>query len=472
MIPVSTFAGLTVAVFGLARSGLAAGRALLAGGARVAAWDDGETARQKAAAAGLPLVDLSTADWRDFSALILAPGVPLTHPAPHWTVEKARAASVEIIGDTELFFREKAKTGAQSKIIGITGTNGKSTSTALTAHVLRQAGLRVAMGGNIGEAVLGLPPFADIDAYVLEMSSYQIDLAPSGRCYVAALLNITPDHLDRHGSLDNYAAIKERLVTEAECAVINLDDARCRAIASRHRALCKPVIATSTTNRAGDCSHGFIAKGSSVFLAQQLGPDKKLGDIAHVGALRGTHNMQNALAALAIATVVDNETPWVDHFRAFETFPGLAHRLQQVARLGNVLFVNDSKATNADSTEKALSSFDRDIYWIAGGRAKEGGIGSLAPFFPRIACAYLIGEAAESFASALQPAVPAKIAKTLAAAVPQAAADAAASGRPEPVVLLSPACASFDQFADFEARGSAFIEAVRRLPGVEPFGGA
>jgi len=245
MIAVTTFAGRAVAVFGMARSGLAAAKALVAGGAKVACWDDGTRGQAAAQAAGLPLADLREADWSSFAALVLTPGVPLTHPEPHWTVKRAKAAGVEVIGDTELFFRELAGQPAATrpKTVAITGTNGKSTTTALAAHLLRHAGRRVAMGGNIGEAVLGLEPFSKVDVYVLELSSYQIDLTPTLIADVGILLNLSPDHLDRHGKMEGYAAVKERLVAGAKLAVVGLDDPWCRAAAARLLAAGKPLMA-------------------------------------------------------------------------------------------------------------------------------------------------------------------------------------------------------------------------------------
>ena len=455
MIPVSIFRGQRVAVFGLARSGIASARALLAGGADVTVWDDGVAGQDRARADGLPLVGLHEADWSQFQALILAPGVPLTHPAPHWTVLRAKEAGVPVIGDTELFFKQHAADGAKSKIIGITGTNGKSTTTALTAHLLKEAGFRTAMGGNIGEAVLGLPPFAETDAYVIELSSYQIDLSPSIHCHAAALLNITPDHLDRHGTLEHYAAVKARIFSNMradDTAVIGADDAHCRAIAA---ALSGPrVVPVSVEQR-------IEAPGISGADNRLFEGEVELADLAGNDALRGPHNWQNAAAAFALARAAGADP---DRLRAgLKSFPGLAHRMQVVRRIGNVLFVNDSKATNADAAAKALAAYD-DIYWIAGGLSKEGGLAGLELYFPKIRRAYLVGKASVEFARQIGPAIPHRDLETIAAAVAAAAGDAAGDGSQSPVVLLSPACASFDQFKDFEQRGNAFTAAVAALP--------
>jgi UDP-N-acetylmuramoylalanine--D-glutamate ligase len=399
--------------------------------------------------------------------LVLAPGVPLTHPKPHWTVECARSAGVPIIGDMQLFYLEHRHRRASAKIVAITGTNGKSTTTALTAHVLEAAGLRVAQGGNIGEAVLGLDDFGQIDAYVLELSSYQIDLSPELRAHAAVLLNLTPDHLDRHGTMEHYAEVKERLVAHAETAVVGVDDAWCRAIAERRRRMGGKLVSITVEGVSRLVGDGMTAEGTRI-ASTAGGKVETIGDLAGVGSLRGAHNMQNALAAIALASAAAPDVPVHRHLEACRSFPGLAHRLQQVARIGHVLFVNDSKATNADSTEKALASFASGIYWILGGRPKAGGITMLAPYFSRIERCFLIGEATEAFAATLEGKVGYERCGRLDVAVAraaEAAANAAGTSGEEKVVLLSPACASFDQFADFEARGCAFVEIVDRLAG-------
>ena len=463
MIPVTIFAGRDVAVLGLGLSGIAASRALAAGGARVLAWDDTEAARDKAAAAGVSLHDLGSADWTKIAALVLAPGIPLTHPEPHWSVKKAREAQVEVIGDTELFFREREKQGSQAKIVVITGTNGKSTTTALTAHLLQIAGRPVALGGNIGRAVLDLPSFADDLTYVLELSTFQLDLTPSLRADAAALLNIAPDHLDRHGTLENYAAIKARIfagLPAGGTAVIGVDDAYSRAIAD---ALDGP-FAVERIAVGRPVETGVWAK-DGVLIEVDKGRQRGRVSLAGIGSLRGAHNWQNAAVAYALARSQGLDAATVA--KGFASFAGLAHRMQQVARAGSVLFVNDSKATNADAAAKALAAFT-DIYWILGGRPKSGGIAGLEPFFPRIARAYLIGEAADAFAAQLGTAVDHMHCGTLARAVEAASADARRSDAKEPVVLLSPACASYDQFANFEARGQSFRDHVMSLDGVSP----
>ena len=461
MIRVTTFAGKSVALFGLGASGNATALALVAGGARVSAWDDNADARAKAGAAGVPVIDLATADWSEFSALVLAPGVPLTHPEPHWTVARARDAGVEVIGDIELFCRERARHAPGAPFVAITGTNGKSTTTALLAHLLRAAGRDVAMGGNIGTPILALPEPAADRVHVVEMSSFQIDLTPSLAPTVGILLNLTPDHLDRHGTMDNYAAIKERLVTTAVHAAIGVDDSYCRAIAGRLRDTGRNLDAFSVEQSIPD---GWSVDGTRLVSgASWAGLNGAFADLAGIGTLRGRHNAQNALAA-SIAVLRLGVRP-EQITAALASFPGLPHRMEQVGRAGRVLFINDSKATNADSTNKALAAFPRDIYWIAGGKAKEGGIDSLRSYFPRIAKAYLIGEAATAFAATLGTDVPHEHSGTLAAAVEAAARDASQSSGSEPVVLLSPACASYDQFKNFEQRGDSFRQLVAALPG-------
>jgi len=462
MIPITTFAGKNVAVFGLGKSGLLSAQALSAGGAKVVVYDDNAKSVAEAKAAGLHAQDLCTLDWSSIAALVLAPGVPLTHPKPHWSVELARKAKVEVIGDIELFCRERAKTGAQCPLVAITGTNGKSTTTALIAHLLKSAGRDVELGGNIGVPVLALAPFSAGRHYVLEVSSYQIDLAPSLKPTVGVLLNVTEDHLDRHGTMQNYAAIKERLVAQVEqTAVIGVDDDWTRAAAKRIAQAGKTVARISVL---GSLPDGFYAEGSRILHAVS-GKAETVAELAGIGSLRGLHNAQNAGAAIAACLALGVGLTAIQSGLA--NFPGLAHRMQQVGRKDNVLFVNDSKATNADSAAKALASF-HDIFWIAGGKPKTGGIVSLASFFPRIAKAYLIGEAAEDFAKTLDGKVPCAIVGTLDQAVPLAARDAEASGRREPVVLLSPACASFDQYPNFEVRGKAFTDLVKALPGISP----
>jgi UDP-N-acetylmuramoylalanine--D-glutamate ligase len=473
MISATTFAGRQVAVFGLGRSGNATCAALAAGGARVAAWDDNSAARAETARLGYPVVDLAAADWTAFAALVLAPGVPLTHPEPHWTVARARAAGVEVIGDVEIFFRERMEASPTAPVIAVTGTNGKSTTTALIAHVLSSAGRDVQMGGNIGTAILSLAPPAAGRCHVIEMSSFQIDLTPSLRPTVGVLLNVTPDHLDRHGPADDpaqamqsYAAIKARLIAQSTSFVVSHDDVWCRAAIAEARQAGGSGLEISIRERADV----YYQDGALHLGGDASSPAVRLTGI---GTLRGAHNGQNAAAALAAAMLI-GVTP-AEAARAMASYPGLPHRMEEVGRLaaqgGDVLFINDSKATNADSTEKALASFPAAIHWILGGKPKEGGITSLAAYFPRIARAYLIGEASEAFAATLQGQVPCERSGTLEAALAAARRNAAAAPGPgERIVLLSPACASYDQFKSFEHRGDEFRRLVGAIPGVVPPG--
>src|SRR6476620_2748647 len=426
MIPVAIFAGRDVAVFGLGISGIAAAHALAAGGSRVLAWDDTAAARDKAAAQGVTLHDLALADWSTIAALVLAPGISLTHPEPYWSVKKALQAGVEVIGDTELFFRERTRQGASAKVVVITGTNGKSTTTALTAHLLQVGGRAVALGGNIGRAVLDLPPFAAGLIYVLELSTFQIDLTPSLAPDAAALLNITPDHLDRHGTMEIYAAIKGRVFTGLPAdstAVIGVDDDYCRAVAD---ALAGP-FALKRIAVGRPVETGVWVK-DGILTEVEKGVERGRLSLDGIGSLRGAHNWQNAATAYALAR---------------------------------------SQGLDASTIAKGLGTF-ADIYWILGGRPKSGGLAGLEPFFPRIARAYLIGEAADAFAAQLGADVDHVQCGTLPRAIEAATVDAKRSRGKEPVVLLSPACASYDQFANFEARGQSFREFVLRLDGVSP----
>ncbi|MGF9691706.1 MULTISPECIES: UDP-N-acetylmuramoyl-L-alanine--D-glutamate ligase [unclassified Rhizobium] len=458
MIPVTTFSNRKVALFGLGGSGLATAKALVAGGADVTAWDDNPDSVAKAQAEGIATADLHGIDWSSQSAFVLSPGVPLTHPKPHWTVDLARTAGVEIIGDVELFVRERRAHAPDCPFIAITGTNGKSTTTALIAHILRSSGRDTQLGGNIGTAVLTLDPPQAERFYVVECSSYQIDLAPTIDPTAGILLNLTPDHLDRHGTMQHYAEVKERLVAGSRTAIVGVDDSHSGLIADR---LERAGVAVTRISRRSVLADGLFAQGSEIILAKD-GTAETVADLAGIATLRGSHNAQNATAAIAACLSVGVSSD--DIRRGLQSFPGLKHRMQPVGRAGAVTFVNDSKATNADAAAPALSSYDR-IYWIAGGLPKSGGIASLAPLFPHIVKAYLIGEAAPEFAATLGEAVAYEISGTLERAVAHAAADAQAHGG-DCVVMLSPACASFDQFRNFEVRGEQFVSLVAGLDGV------
>ncbi len=464
MIPITSFAGKTVAVFGLGGSGLASCHALKAGGAEVIAGDDGADRLAEAAKAGFTTANLRTVSWANFAALVLTPGVPLTHPAPHWSVLMAREAGVEVIGDIELFCRERRRHAPDAPFVAITGTNGKSTTTALIAHLMRVAGYDTQMGGNIGTAILSLEPPRMGRVHVIEMSSYQIDLTPSLDPTVGILLNVSEDHIDRHGTIARYAAVKERLAAGVKpqgTSIVGVDDGWSRAAADRLDQAGKRVVRISVKNPLPD---GIYVEHETIVRAAG-GARSEVARIGGIGSLRGLHNAQNAACAAACALALGVREDVLQ--KGLRSFPGLAHRMEQVGRRGKVLFVNDSKGTNADAAAHALSSF-ADIFWIAGGKPKLGGITGLAEFFPRIRKAYLIGEAAAEFAETLGDRVPHEISETLDVAVDRAATDAEASGLADPVVLLSPACASFDQYRNFEIRGARFRDLVQALPGVKP----
>jgi UDP-N-acetylmuramoylalanine--D-glutamate ligase len=452
MIDVTCFRNDRVAVLGLARSGLAAAEALQRGGARVLAWDDAPAKRDAAAARGVPVVDLATADLAGVKALVLSPGIPATFPTPHKIAARARSAGIEIIGDIELL----ALSCRTARYAGITGTNGKSTTTALLGHILKAAGIRVAIGGNLGIAALLLETLGADGVYVLEMSSYQLELTKSLAFDVAVLLNITPDHLDRHGGMDGYIAAKERIFagqSARQAAIIGVDDVICRGIAAKLAAAGHKVVPIS----AETATPGGVYVVEGQLIDDTDHAQRGVLDLAEAERLPGRHNWQNAAAAFAAARALGVAA--ADAVQGIKSFPGLAHRQELVATIDGVRYINDSKATNADATAKALACYD-DICWIAGGVAKEGGIASLASYFPRIRHAFLIGEAAPAFATTLAGKVPSTRSGDLATALRQAH-DAARQGG---TVLLSPACASFDQFTDFEARGDAFRRLVEALP--------
>lgn len=435
MITTPAFAGQRYAVLGLARSGMAAVESLLAGGAHVTAWDSREEPR-RALEGRIELADPLSIDLTGFDGVVVSPGVPLnSHPiAAH-----AAAAGVPVIGDIELFALARPHLPAH-RVVGITGTNGKSTTTALVHHVLQSAALPTRMGGNIGLPVLGQPPLPPGGVYVLELSSYQIDLTKSLACDVAALLNITPDHLDRYDGFDSYAASKARLFElqqDNQAAVFGVGDPETRAVAEREQARHTP-----GTVR--------IVDGSDLIQLQPNWP-----------TLQGPHNLQNAAVAVAIAEALGlTPAQWGP---ALASFRGLPHRMERVAETGGVLFINDSKATNPASTAPALAAFplhpEKRIHWIVGGLPKGDALDECAPHFGNVAAAYTIGEAGPLFAELLSPHMPVTRSEMMCDAIQQAMAAA----KPGDVILLSPACASFDQFRDYEARGDSFRQIVLAL---------
>lgn len=445
MIPVNTYQNQSVGVFGLGRSGIAAVHALAAGGAEVLAWDDNP---EKTTSDDLFIQDLYRTDLSKLSTLVVAPGVPLDHPLP----AKAKRSGCAIVGDIELFQLARAELPAH-QLVAVTGTNGKSTTTALLGHVLAMAQRPVAVGGNIGIPVLNLQPLPAGGIYVFEVSSFQLDLTSTLDADIAILLNLTADHLDRHGSLQAYMGAKAHLFEmqgEDQIAVISVDDDKCGAIAADLRQTVVPISVKEITESGVSVLDGTLWDGMD-------GTPEAGSDLSRCRALRGSHNWQNAAAVFAAAHLLGVPADTIT--KAFESFPGLPHRLQPVVEAAGVLFVNDSKASNFDAASKALSAYD-EIFWIVGGRLKgTPELNGLAVGLEHVRKAYLIGESAEILGSFLARKVPWENSQTIENAVETAARDAAASGGG--VVLLAPAAASFDQFENFERRGEAFIEAAR-----------
>jgi len=458
MIAAHAFRGKKTAVFGLARTGISAARALLQGGAEVVAWDDAQAKRKDASAVlgtGVQLADLAMMDWTKIAALVLSPGVPLHFPAPHPVVRAARDAGCEVIGDVELFFRARRANFPETKLVLVTGTNGKSTTTALIGHLVREAGLAVQVGGNIGMAALDLEQLGPGGVYVLEMSSYQLDLTGPTGADVAVWLNITPDHIDRHGSLSGYVAAKRRIfdgLAQNGTAVAGIDDVHGVNVCDALRA-CGVRVNPIAVEHAPVKPGVYVQDG--ILYDALSGEPQQVTDLRRLTRLPGAHNWQNAAAAYAAALALGISRAQI--VRGLESFAGLAHRMEEVGRVKGVRFINDSKATNADATARALACYE-GVYVILGGVPKEGGIDSLVQFFPRIRKAYLIGQAADAFAGTLEGWAPYQKCGDLANAVSASARDAAQED--EAVVLLSPACASFDQFENFEARGEMFRKLV------------
>ena len=432
MISSRAFAGRRYAVLGLARSGLATVEALVASGAGVTAWDDREEARDEAMALGADIGNPLEIDLIGFAGVVVSPGVPLNR---HPIAAHAREAHVPVIGDIELFAEARGDLPPH-KVVGITGTNGKSTVTALVTHMLESAGFPVLMGGNIGLPILTREPLPDGGVYVLELSSYQIDLSHSLACDVAVLTNLSPDHLDRYDGFTGYTASKARLFSlqhRDQVAIVAVDDDPSKMIASRigHR------------------------------LYRVSGKDIDPVDQARWPALQGPHNAQNAVCAIAVCRVLGLNDEQIE--RGLATYTSLPHRMELVGEVGGVSWFNDSKATNAASAAPALAAFppapDQRLHWIAGGKAKGDGLAACRPWFSHVKRAYLIGEAMEPFAAEIGDALPVDLAGDMATAV----AHAAATARPGDIVLLSPACASFDQFTDYEQRGDVFRGLVRTL---------
>lgn len=435
MIVSPAFAGKRYAVLGLARSGMTAVETLLASGAHVMAWDNRDEPRQ-ALAGRVELADPVTADISGYDGVVVSPGIPLNR---HPIASAAQRAGVPVIGDIELFALARPSLPAH-RVVGITGTNGKSTTTSLVHHLLEKAGVPARMGGNIGVPILGTDPLPEGGVYVLELSSYQIDLTRSLDCDVAALLNITPDHLDRYDGFAAYAASKARLFTMQGAehdAVFGSGDAETAAIAS------------TEANRRG-LDHVRIVDGARLTTLQKKWP-----------SLQGPHNLQNAAVAVAIVEALGiKPEQWK---RAMRNFRGLPHRMERVAEADGVFYINDSKATNPASAAPALAAFPPDpeprIHWIVGGLPKGDDLDECAPYFGNLAAAYTIGDAGPRFAEILAPYTQVHRSEMMAEAI----REAMAAARPGDVVMLSPACASFDQFRDYEARGEVFRQIVEAL---------
>lgn len=440
MIKITEFTGQKVGVFGLGKAGDAAAAALKAGGAKVFKWDDAISADDKKTR---NIKHYKYWDWKQLKALVLSPGIPLTHPKPHPVVELAREYNVPIVGEVELLYRACP----EATYIGITGTNGKSTTTTLIGHILQEAGVECQVGGNLGTPALALQPLGKSGVFVLEMSSYQLDLLHTTQFNVAILLNITPDHLDRHGDIAGYIAAKQHIferMTADDVAIVE------EAVSGQLSVVSK-LVKISAEKELAD---GVYVKDGVLYDTATI--HNSPFTIHHITSLTGRHNWQNAAAAYAATKAIGVSSEKI--YAAMQNFAGLRHRLQLVSTINGVKFINDSKATNADATANALAPY-QNIYWILGGKQKAGGIESLTPYFSHIKHAFLIGEAANEFAKTLEGKVAYTHCGTLEVAVKKAA-EMAKSGE---IVLLSPACASFDQFKSFEHRGDVFCELVSNL---------
>lgn len=443
-----------VAILGLGRSGLSVAKGLLQAGATVLAWDDQENVREKAKTQGIPLLDPASLDWGEVHHLILSPGLPHHYPAPHPLVAQAQIAGLRPLSDLEVLYRSYP----QARYIGITGTNGKSTTTTLIGHIMKEAKLPVEVGGNLGIPVIDLNPLKEDGTYVLEVSSYQLEISPSLHFNVGILLNITPDHLERHGGMEGYIAAKKliyRNATPKDTLVISVDDVPCLTLYETLKKSGKvSLIPISICKVLGE---GIYVKEGILHETSQ-----PIVDLRQFSHLKGQHNWQNIAAAYAALRSIGLESETI--LQGISSFPGLAHRQQVVVTHHNITFVNDSKATNAEATAKALLCYQgSSIYWLLGGRPKEGGITSLKPYFSRTEHVFLYGEAASNFFLTLEGNVPYTICKTLEEATKKAAEMAFQDQKKDAVVLLSPACASFDQFRDFEERGEAFCHVVQEI---------
>jgi UDP-N-acetylmuramoylalanine--D-glutamate ligase len=456
MITPLSFKDQTIFILGLGRSGLSVSHSLLKAGGHVLAWDDKHEARQLAREQGIPLANIHSLNWHNIHHLVLSPGIPHHYPVPHPLISKALNAGLQPISDLEILYHSNP----QARYVGVTGSNGKSTTTALLGHILKECGKSVEVGGNIGIPVMHLNPLTKDGTYVLEVSSYQLETSPNLHFNISILLNITPDHLDRHGGMEGYIEAKKLIYknsTPNDTLIIGVDDEPCTKIyESLKDSGSVGLIPISVTKVL---SHGIYV--SEEILYENRNP---VMDLKQFDRLRGGHNWQNIAAAYGALRSM-NVDP--EHIReGIASFPGLAHRQQVVATHENVLFVNDSKATNVEAVAKAFEAYqDFPIYWLLGGQPKEGGITSLKPYFSNVKHAFLFGEATSDFSLTLEGKVPYTVCNTLGEAVKRASSLAFNNAEEKTVVLLSPACASFDQFKDFEARGEVFCEVVKRVIG-------
>jgi UDP-N-acetylmuramoylalanine--D-glutamate ligase len=455
MITITSFADKLVGVFGLGRSGLSAVRALTAGGAKVWAWDDDSDARNTAKLSGIELTDLYQSDWSRLNTLVLSPGISAQFPIPHILAKRAQDFGCRIISDIDLLAREIDA----ARFIGISGTNGKSTTTALIGHILKEVNQPVEIGGNYGIPALDLLPLDESGIYVLELSSYQLERIPSVKLDIAILLNISPDHIDRHGGMAGYVAAKkilfERMVPGSK-AVIGMEDLYCRGICMELMIAqgCEGIVPISSLGRVP----GGVYVDNGLLVDDLRNQQTSVMNLNSLTTLPGQHNWQNVAAAYAATSAFEVEPSKI--ISAIKTFSGLAHRQEFIRKIDGISFINDSKATNTEATAKALSCYD-NIHWIVGGRFKEENLVALEPMLDRVSCAYLIGEAADQLGDILKPFISISKCGDLATAVTEA--NRKANLNKPSVVLLSPACASFDQFKNFEARGDAFRTIIDKL---------
>lgn len=458
MPALTKFQGKNIVVYGLGITGIASAKALSSGGAQVIAWDDNAQSREEIAdIESIIFAPPEKIHWENMDALVLSAGIPFTHPQPHPVVGLAQKAKCPIICDIELLYQQVP----EPHYIGITGTNGKSTTTALIGHVLKAAGVEAEIGGNIGVSGVDFPVLSKSGAYVLEMSSFQLDLIQQTRFNMAILLNITPDHLDRHGDMNGYMKAKKRIFMNQQAgdlAIISIDDPRCQEIYDQledtaHPARLIPISCQHMVPRGIYCKDGILVDDMGGENAERV-------DFGRLANLPGQHNAQNIAVSYVVAKCLGVDSA---HFiQALMSFEPLPHRLQKIADIDHITYVNDSKATNADATAPALNSY-KHIYWIAGGQSKDGGIEALLDHLDHVEHVFLIGKSAEDFAQVLEGRKTYTISKRLEQAVIDATAQAKSDGHSHPVVLLSPACASFDQWPNFMARGDAFIHYVETL---------